>query len=281
MSKLPSIDDLNHDLPGNAVDDDLDDDFDRRKSRKKKIVITLIICSLCVIIGVIGGVFYLIKSEMSANDLPAITVKAEAKDIVNDLTSPPLPLAELPISPAASLNSLPPSPAELNPVLHDVKNIASDSVGMPVLSGDYVDPSDMTVVQESLAELRELVKKQSDQIGAVQSTVTSQYEANLVQLRQIKMQLDNWAQKQSKLVERVAQAKSTAQTAPKVVPPPSPVAFAIWSGKDAAMVTVDGDMRFLYPSDMVGDWRVVEVTQDAITYQSVSTKQKRTLKVGD
>lgn len=276
---LPDIDEVDEiEIIGESEEDS-------PKKSKKGLVLFGVTFLLVVLLGGAAGIYKLVSSELSGDELPVIKEQALANPA--DIIRPaPLPL------PTENTNDEPtPASIEVIPTVPAAETERND--GMDITEGQQEQESvasnyqlDLGNIDLKLDQLSSHITQLLNRVGTLEENQQSALAKNQIDdkaLNQLKSEIHTLNRK----VERLStQQRATVAPKPKTQPqqsePAAPLSFAIWNGRDAVMVEHPvGKIRLLYAGDVIDDWRVLKISSNSVTYQSLLNQKKRTLKLGE
>lgn len=276
-TKLPNIDEVDE---IEIIDES---EEDSPKKSKKSLVLLGVTFLLVILLGGAAGIYKLVSSELSEDSLPVI----QEQELANpaDIVRP----APLPLSTESANDEPLPSAIEVIPtesVETKVETIGdSDITETEQESNSQVD---FESIDQRLDQLSSHITQLVERVGELEESQQAAIAKNQIDdkaLNQLKSEMHRLSRKFDRLSTQThARSNNTPKSSqkPQQADPAAPLSFAIWNGRDAVMIEHPvGKIRLLYVGDVVNDWRVVKISSNSVTYQSLLNQKKRTLKLGE
>lgn len=279
-TKLPNIDEVDE---IEIIDES---EEDSSKKSKKSLVLLGVTFLLVILLGGAAGIYKLVSSDLSEDSLPVI----QEHELANpaDIVRPdPLPL------PTESANDEPlPSAIEVIPTESAETKVEmigdSDITETEQESIDSNYQVDFENIDQRLDQISLHITQLVERVGELEESHQSAMAKNQIDdkaLNQLKSEMHRLSRKFDRLSTQThARSNNTPKSSqkPQQADPAAPLSFAIWNGRDAVMIEHPvGKIRLLYVGDVVNDWRVVKISSNSVTYQSLLNQKKRTLKLGE
>ena len=266
---LPDIEDLDDVILSTNDEDEVI--YSSRKNNRKTIVAAIIVFLIVVSLAV-SAAFVFLSNELSNNemDLPVIQSdqqRAIPEEIASFRPAPPI----IPMDSNNVADDVPP-PAmmELTPSENDDAHIIKVEQRLELID-------DVTQQLEKIsAHITQLSTRVSD-LENNEQAYKAKNQANETLLSQLKSQINKLSRELTLLANPVINQKAQTEPPSRQAAPPAPLSFAIWNGRDAVMIEHPaGKIKLLYISDIVDNWRVISMTSNSVTYQSLIDNQSQT-----
>lgn len=272
-NKLTAIIDEIDDGISEIVDDA---EVDKSKSQKKQIVIFLIVFVIFVLVAIISSVIYMVSREFNDAELDQIQSPQELAQPAKIANFSPAPILQLDkLEGLESRDEIEPIGLEAAPLIQE----QTKNQEYLVATSEF----DIKSIDQKLDQLSNHITQLSNKVTLIEHDLASNKSQNKsvhLSIDKVKSQVNRLGRELNQLSKTKHKASTTIKS--KQSPPPTPISTAIWNGRDALMIeSPAGKIKLIYVSDIVGDWRVVRLNSNSVTYKSLIDQQTRTLKIGE